>query len=526
MILYIYIYIADQSRFHLPHFKELSHANMGNWGIHLHLMGILNHGRQPMAVTYLPNVKQGNNVTIDCLHYALVHQLQQEGVTPETLYTQLDNTTKQCKSRYFLGYCAYLVHLGVVKDVVISFLPVGHTHEDIDQLFSRISVYLQQHDARSRPALGEAVHAAYHASSGAHRAAEVVHRDRASNISEFLDPYIVDLTAVGKDNDLFTHRQQFHLFRRPCRKDSDQDLRDRIGFEVHVETRTDAQGDWTKANFSGMKTNEASTPLFRYDEEDTIAFLLRDDPFDGVPPAQAGLKASHEDNEAKRLKDRSKLDDCVRKTIESRGGFLPRDLADLDTCLELLGSDDPLPFDWDTTLYKNAMESRQGFGVQLSAQARAFQDKIKQGYKVNSFALIKAPLGDPEGVYLAKIMEHLPDRSSVMVKYCEPHQNTGAKPAKDRKYVFRLPARGQAQRTTWDEACFETLQMPGVALKKPTARVLQFTGTSAATVQYWIDMLEKTQERVDEEARAAEAGSRYETDEEEESEDEEGMGSG
>ena len=36
---------------------------MGKHGIHLHLMGpgILAHGRQPMAVTYLPNIRYGFN---------------------------------------------------------------------------------------------------------------------------------------------------------------------------------------------------------------------------------------------------------------------------------------------------------------------------------------------------------------------------------------------------------------------------------------------------------------------------------
>jgi hypothetical protein len=502
---------ADQSRFHLPHFKELSHANMGNWGIHLHLMGILNHGRQPITATYLPNVKQGNNVTIDCLHLALVHNLKREGVIPPTVYVQLDNTTKQCKSRFFLGYCAYLVHLGVVKDVVISFLPVGHTHEDIDQLFSRISVYLQQHDARSRVALEEAVHSAYTAAahrSGAHRdqahrVAEVIHRDRASNISDFLDPYIANLTAVGSDNDLFTHRQQFHIFRRPCRPTLRQEFRDRVGFEVHVETRTNAKGDWARAIFSGMKTNEVSTPIFKYDDEETVGFLLQDDPFEDVPDAQAGLKASHADNEDKRVADRAKLERMVRKTIEARGGFLPDDLEDLDVCLDLLRSDDPLPFDWDTTLYKEGMDSRQGFGVQLSPQERDFRDKINQGYKVGSYAIIKAPAGDPEGLYFAKIMEHLPEKSSVMVKYGEPHADTTGKPAKHRRYIFRKPAAGNTQRSTWDEACIETLQMPGVLLKRNTARVLEFAPASAKTVQYWLDQLVKTKEREEEAARDA-----------------------
>ena len=41
------------------------------------------------------------------------------------------------------GYLDLLVEYGAFKDVEVSFLPVGHTHEDIDQFFSRISVWLR-----------------------------------------------------------------------------------------------------------------------------------------------------------------------------------------------------------------------------------------------------------------------------------------------------------------------------------------------------------------------------------------------
>jgi hypothetical protein len=107
---------------------------MSLWGVHVHLMGILAHGRQPMAVTYLPNVRQGTNVTLDCLHLLLVWILFGGGKVPGRLLLQLDNTSKQCKSRYLLGFLGYLVHIGVFEEVVVSFLPVGHTHEDIDQV--------------------------------------------------------------------------------------------------------------------------------------------------------------------------------------------------------------------------------------------------------------------------------------------------------------------------------------------------------------------------------------------------------
>ena len=89
-------------------------------------------------------MKQGTNATIEVLHRVLLHTLKQEGKLPATLYLQLDNTTKQCKSQFMLAYLGSLVDSGVFKRVVLSFLPVGHTHEDIDQMFSKISMARHQ----------------------------------------------------------------------------------------------------------------------------------------------------------------------------------------------------------------------------------------------------------------------------------------------------------------------------------------------------------------------------------------------
>jgi hypothetical protein len=41
-----------------------------------------------------------------------------------------------------MAYCNMLVDTGLFERVEINFLPVGHTHCDVDQLFSRISVIL------------------------------------------------------------------------------------------------------------------------------------------------------------------------------------------------------------------------------------------------------------------------------------------------------------------------------------------------------------------------------------------------
>ena len=51
---------------------------------------------------------------------------------------------------YMYIYIYRLVQRKVFKEAYISFLPVGHTHEDIDQLFSRMAVYLRTSDATCR----------------------------------------------------------------------------------------------------------------------------------------------------------------------------------------------------------------------------------------------------------------------------------------------------------------------------------------------------------------------------------------
>ena len=53
----------------------------------------------------------------------------------------MDNTCKDNKNRHMFAFAAWLVHTKVFTKVKISCLAVGHTHEDVDRLFSRLSAY-------------------------------------------------------------------------------------------------------------------------------------------------------------------------------------------------------------------------------------------------------------------------------------------------------------------------------------------------------------------------------------------------
>jgi hypothetical protein len=58
------------------------------------------------------------------------------------LRVQLDNTTKENKNNYMLGYLAMLVQTAVFTVVELHFLPVGHTHNDLDGVFGRCVLYM------------------------------------------------------------------------------------------------------------------------------------------------------------------------------------------------------------------------------------------------------------------------------------------------------------------------------------------------------------------------------------------------
>ena len=55
---------------------------------------------------------------------------------PRHLVLQVDNTVSQAKNGFVGAFCAYVVAKQMFQTVTMNYLMVGHTHEDIDQVFS------------------------------------------------------------------------------------------------------------------------------------------------------------------------------------------------------------------------------------------------------------------------------------------------------------------------------------------------------------------------------------------------------
>ena len=62
---------------------------------------------------------------------------------PENLLLQLDNCGSENKNRFLFAYLSLLVARGTFKMIQVGFLMVGHTHEDIDAMFSKFSEKLR-----------------------------------------------------------------------------------------------------------------------------------------------------------------------------------------------------------------------------------------------------------------------------------------------------------------------------------------------------------------------------------------------
>ena len=173
---------ADQGEYALPYEHIKNKGSETCEKIKMKLMGVLVHGVRAFAYTVVPTCRQGVNVSIEAIHRTLVKLVRSGHKLPPKLYLQLDNTSKQCKSRFLFLYLGLLVHYGTFDKIVVSHLPVGHTHEDIDQMFSRFSVGLRSYSAWNRKEFADVLVNAF---TFADQPVVVDHIDEIANISDW-----------------------------------------------------------------------------------------------------------------------------------------------------------------------------------------------------------------------------------------------------------------------------------------------------------------------------------------------------
>jgi hypothetical protein len=102
-----------------------------------HIQGMIAHGRSIEIYRTFHNVPVTSNLATHCLLLALEKVQREEGRVPDTVYYQIDGGPENT-SNAALGIAELIIVRGLAKKVVITRLPVGHTHEDIDSKFAII----------------------------------------------------------------------------------------------------------------------------------------------------------------------------------------------------------------------------------------------------------------------------------------------------------------------------------------------------------------------------------------------------
>ncbi|XP_035680730.1 uncharacterized protein LOC118418795 [Branchiostoma floridae] len=138
----------DQSKTALPHFMQATKESE-KWKLRTHITGVLVH-TLGVGYAFIDNLRWPHDSNLTCT--VLLATLRKVAKSynnrlPGTLYLQMDNCWRECKNQYVFAFLGLLVLRGIFKEVQVGYLLVGHTHEDVDQFFSRVAEKLRKRDA-------------------------------------------------------------------------------------------------------------------------------------------------------------------------------------------------------------------------------------------------------------------------------------------------------------------------------------------------------------------------------------------
>ena len=133
----------DQAKTQLPHILHPSADAKPANPLKVHVVGAMVHGYKNYCfLTYPFLTSPDTNLNIEVLRRVL----NDLPCMPKKLYLQCDNGGAQ-KTFAMLQFLSYLSGSGIIPEIEMSMLLVGHTHEDIDQFFSVISRKLDTENA-------------------------------------------------------------------------------------------------------------------------------------------------------------------------------------------------------------------------------------------------------------------------------------------------------------------------------------------------------------------------------------------
>ena len=309
-----------------------------------------------------------------------------------------------------MAFLSLLVEAGTFRKIIVSFLPVGHTHEDIDQFFSRIAMALRRNDAHSRLELERIIRETRCSSSEWGSVNLVRHWENVANIKGWLEQHgVVKMKAI-------TGFQQFRF------------MKAQTTAEVLLQAR-----EWPGMNedyWSGFTANQINQPIWACED---VPNLLVD--YDNVPNGLGPKEPVPESKIAKTRKGVENQLDYLKASDSARADMMqllkvystPADSFsfawDKDDICALLG-------DKDRHLVVGAVEAGE------EAEVDEWKPKIDCEIIENCYYLMQPPVGNNEPFWLGKVRKRVLNNGVKMahVQWWEPTTDQLGLPVHARDY--------------------------------------------------------------------------------------------
>ena len=136
----------DQSKFSLPRHEAIRSKEFASFvRPRLHISAAIAHGWCVVFLVTPPETHKDSNTSIELLSHTLT-VLKRLGAHLPSLHIniQSDNTCRECKNSMLMRWMTSLVASQAVQSMSLGCLRSGHSHEDIDQHFGRLSQWLNR----------------------------------------------------------------------------------------------------------------------------------------------------------------------------------------------------------------------------------------------------------------------------------------------------------------------------------------------------------------------------------------------
>ncbi|CAB1119301.1 unnamed protein product [Ectocarpus sp. CCAP 1310/34] len=104
---------------------------------------------------------EGTNLVATALHYQFMELTLSWGHTLVDVTVHVDNTVAENMNNYFMGILAAMVGRGIMRTVTLCFMMVGHTHIQVDQIFSCLAKAVGGVEIFTREEVGDAFRRGY-----------------------------------------------------------------------------------------------------------------------------------------------------------------------------------------------------------------------------------------------------------------------------------------------------------------------------------------------------------------------------